>query len=514
MITFYSDCYRMLELYPEVPGAPALITVSDGTKQLRRRARNLDRVTFPLQKYTEYSLSLGGAALSLAYLSGCDGLADRGVRFLRPDGSLVQTEVPSAAYHFTPFRGRLYAPGALCFYQNRYHILYPCAPFADFPDVFCLAHAVSADLVRWHHLPLCFFPPSEMRLARHTAGGVIDGCAAVEEDRVRLYLSHSIARTDGQLLREYVLGAESRDMLHFSEAAALPGVRPPAGYGPAFRNPKLAETKEGLCMTVGSAREDRGAVLLFRQAGNRWSYVRPLLRDKDAAFPDFFAIGRTHALLASATDAAHWYTGTLQEAHFRVRQRGQLDFGSDFHAPRTFLQGGRRLLFAAARLAGCMTIPRELFTRAGRLLTRPALEAYAPFCDVVYDGAASGTFPLPAASLVRLSGTADFSFRLGTAVLRRTDGRLCLETPDAVHAAETGPVRTLELFIDGPLLELFVNDGEAAATFYLPDGDPASLTCTGHGRLQIFPATVPAGDAPPDPDAPVDTFDFAEYSFG
>ncbi len=516
MITFYSDCYRTLEIFPRVSGSSALLTLSDGINFLRRRARNLDRVVFPLQKYTVYTLSLTDATLSLAYLSDCDRLFDRGVRFLQEDGALLKTETPSATrYHFTPFCGPMYAPGALCFYRDTCHLFYPCAPFSVSPDVFCLGHAVSRDMLHWRHLPLCFLPPAEIRQGRHTTGGILGGCAVAGEDRVRLYLSYSLSRPDDGLLREYILSAESRDMLHFSGETIIPGIRPPAGFGPVFRNPDFTETADGTYILTASMREDRGVFLLFQQSGGQWQYVHPLLRNADFPldYPNLFAIGRTHALLATWPEAARWYTGTFQNTRFRIRQQGTLDFGKDIHAPTSVSHKGRRFLFGAARHARCMTMPRELFTRAGRLLTRPTAEMCSVFDTVIYDSHIPGTFLLPATSRVRLCGPTNFSLRFGTFVLRLTDGKLCMETRDSCRCIAAAPLYMLELFADGPILEVFVNDGESSGTFHIPDGQSVSLSCAGHSRLQIFQASAHAEeDVFPDPDAPTDTFDFTDYS--
>jgi len=296
MITFYSDRYQKLELFPAVSqDSTVYLTLSDGMHELRKRARNLDRVVFPLQKYTLYSLSLGGATPELAYLTDCDGLFDTGIRFLLPDGSLRKTQ-SCFQYHFTPPKGQLYAPCGLCYHRGYYHMFYSFAPFSA--DMFYLGHAVSRDLQHWHHLPLVLEPLPEMRQARHVAGGILSGSAVMNGNRMRLYFSQSVIRREsGEVVKEYILDAESHDLIHFSEGPS-PVATLPSGFGPIFRSPKVT----GSHMALGSARDGVGTVLLYRQENGGFSYVRPLVREKNApylAMPDLFPVGRTHALLAS-----------------------------------------------------------------------------------------------------------------------------------------------------------------------------------------------------------------------
>ncbi len=536
MISFYSDRYQRLELFPEAERHGfSSITLSDGMHTVRRRARLLERIVFPLRKYTMYTLSFDGASPALAYLTDCDGLFDTGVRFIQPDGSLVKTEAAGMTYHFAPCCGRLDAPCGLCFFQGFFHIFYLCAPFAAMPDVLYWGHAVSRDFLRWNHLPFFLEPPPEMRQARYAADGTASGCVTTENGKMCVYASRSVLRREsGTVLREYTLSAESRDALRFSEESPVPGLVPPAGFGPVFRSPKIAETAAGTYMVLGSTAREHGAVLLYRPTETGWQYVRPLHREKDAAFldnPDFFAVGRTHALLASLPPAgdtcpARWYTGSFRDGRFKVRQRGAMDFGNALCAPQTFLHGDRRIIFARILGGnGCMTIPREVFTRAGRLLTRPAAEVYSLVGESMYDNACKTvSLPLPCrALLVRLqfSFPADFLLRLeGTAgnglTLRQTADSLHLSAGAFSRKVNSAPVQFLEIFTDDTAIEIFINDNSLAGTVHLPSADaPWTLTletARQNGRLQVFPmADCTAANPPVDKDAPAETFDFVDY---
>ena len=122
--------------------------------------------------------------------------------------------------------------------------------------------------------------------------------------------------------------------------------------------------------------------------------------------PDFFALDGKHVLLTSPQEMTaiglefHAGNGTVciigeydREKHHLVRENTQaIDYGLDFYAPQTLLTpDGRRVMIAwmqnwetsscqprDARIFGEMTLPRELSIKDGRLIQKPVreIEAY------------------------------------------------------------------------------------------------------------------------------------------
>ncbi len=280
--------------------------------------------------------------------------------------------------------------------------------------------------------------------------------------------------------------AETRDMVHFSEETPVLLDLPGTGKG-NFHHPKVTTVAGTRYMVLGGSLSKSAAMLMYRENGDAWEYTGTVIKDKNAVCmenPDFFSVGRACVAIGGLAGVegtkAWWYTGTFREGHFRIRQRGRLDFGGDFHAPQTFLQGERRLLFGwiSNRESGCMTLPREVFTRGGRLGTRPAEEVYNLIGKRLYEGKGEAvSLAMEKAAFMvrlRLSKVTDFVLTLGRngdegLFLHVSEGACFLETTGARPGrfyAEPIAVKSLEIFVDTHAAEVFINDGETVGTTY------------------------------------------------
>ncbi len=537
MLTFYSGKYRCLELFLETePDMHTFVTLSDGLRVMRKQVRHYNHILFPLEKYTVYALSLGDVIPGLMYLSGCDSLPTAGIRFLQPDGSLqCQAVSPSCSCHFSPCPGPIHIPGGLRFHDGYYHMFYTCAPFPTRPDILYCGHAVSRDMLRFTHLPLFAQLQPEATVSEQITGALLPGGTVMDKTRIRLFFVHSIRkRMHGTLLRELLMYADTKDMFRFSDIKRVP-LSLPSYVGPAFRSPAFTIKGAEVFLSAGSTFRGAGAVLLFRQTCDSWTFCGPLLQEKTLPAPDasdFFPIGRTHAAVASfSSGGVHtvcWYTGTFQNCRFRIRHRGILDFGGDFYAPQTFSENGRRILVASVPgPEGCMTLPREIFTRKGCLCMRPAGEVYSLAEAAVYSGKQENvSLPMSATAFLiqlRFSAPTDFHIHIGTNTdgicLRTENNRIILETADSVATSPPLPLTALEIFADGPVLEVFANDGEATGTKrFSGNSNFLSLSFTNADcveSLRISPlkncATASDESDEEDPDAPTQTFDFIDY---
>ncbi len=278
-----------------------------------------------------------------------------------------------------------------------------------------------------------------------------------------------------------------------------------------------------------------GAILLFESGdGFHWHYSTIIDRCHNEygrmwECPDFFPLDGKQALLTSPQEMAalglefHAGYGSIcltgewdSEARKFTRERVQsIDYGIDFYAPQTLLTpDGRRVMIAwmqswsnahcqpqNARYFGEMTLPRELSLRNGRLVQNPVRElANYHGHRVAYEGVlVNRETNMPGVSgrildmtvTVRPAGTMYQWFKLNVAkdgefatTIRykpvcntvRVDRSRCGIRHDVVHVRDflvrpRGGEIKLRVVMDRCSLELFVNDGEQAATFivYTPE---------------------------------------------
>ncbi len=265
--------------------------------------------------------------------------------------------------------------------------------------------------------------------------------------------------------------------------------------------------------------------------GFKWELVRTLEAccnqyGKMWECPDFFPLDGKHVLITSPQEMEpvglefHVGSGTLcligeyggPEKGFCREFAQAIDYGLDFYAPQTLLAAdGRRILVAwmqnwstvgakpsHCRWFGQMTLPRELSVRGGRLYQNPVreLERYRGRCVAHHNIPVSGEITLPGIQGRTLDMTVTvrpighetcrwFRIRVakdgshetiiryrpdqGTIKIDRTRSGLLhdiVHTRSFLVQPRDGELK-LRIILDRFSLELFVNDGEQAASTVL-----------------------------------------------
>lgn len=271
-----------------------------------------------------------------------------------------------------------------------------------------------------------------------------------------------------------------------------------------------------------------GAILLYKSAdGLSWEYVRTLDRSynqygKMWECPDFFSLDGKQVILTSPQDMTpiglefHAGNGTVclmgsydPEKGFTRERVQAIDYGLDFYAPQTMLSpDGRRIMIAwmqnwatvgakpfHCRWFGQMTLPRELSVKDGRLYQVPVRELEQYRRDPVAHRHISvcGETNLPGIQgrtvdmtvTVRPMGQGSYRwFRLHVAkdgqhdtIIRYRPDQSTVKIDrcrsglphDIVHtrsflvSPNNGEIK-LRVILDRFSVEVFVNDGEAAAS--------------------------------------------------
>lgn len=303
-------------------------------------------------------------------------------------------------------------PNGPIFWKGQYHLFYQLNPYAADWGSMHWGHAISPDMVHWHHQPIALAPTP----GGPDSEGCFSGSAIVSDGKPTLIYTgvqnappDQVTLHDGNdKLREtqMLAVAEDNDLLHWKKDPQPIIATPPAGITvTGFRDPCPWREPDAWYLGIGSGERGKGGcVLLYRSHDLRhWEYLHKLAEGKpngkQAAnpcdsgemweCPDFFPLGDRHCLLYSTEGKVIWTTGRYDpQAHTYTPERsGVLDHGA-YYAPKSFLApGGRRILwgwiqetrppaqYTAAGWAGIMSFPRVLTVGAqGQLQMQPAHE--------------------------------------------------------------------------------------------------------------------------------------------
>ena len=315
-------------------------------------------------------------------------------------------------FHLLPQHNWMNDPNGPNWWKGKYHLFYQLNPNAAVWGDMHWGHAVSTDMVHWHHQPIALAP---------TAGGpdsegcfsgsavVMDGVPALIYTGVQNAPPDLVTLRDGNdKLRESQLlaTAEDDDLLHWKKFANPIIPAPPANMVvTGFRDPCLWREGGTWYLGVGSGERGKGGCVLLYQSQNlrNWTYLHKLAEGvpngRQSAnpcdtgemweCPDFFQINNRHCLLYSTENKVIWTTGEYDAANhiYTPTRTGVLDHGA-YYAPKSFLTPDQRRIlwgwiretrpeaeFASAGWAGAMSLPRVLTVgEQGQLEIRPAAE--------------------------------------------------------------------------------------------------------------------------------------------
>jgi beta-fructofuranosidase len=255
-----------------------------------------------------------------------------------------------------------------------------------------------------------------------------------------------------------------------------------------------------------------GAVLLYTSHdGRNWTYLHPLAQGKwnegtkvnpvDTGemweCPDFFPLADKHVLLYSTERKVYWEVGTFdkRDLRFHTETRGLLDHGSYYAMKSMVDEQGRRILWGwvqetrtpaeckAAGWAGAMALPRVLSLGRDNTLRMDIPPEFASLRTATQR------------SMKGRAGEILCKFKVGQSdcgiELRSGTQSLFSVRYEGAHSVTIGgnavplsPDRdglaSVHLFIDGSVIETFVNSKEAmTARCYTPSAADIQVVWTG-----------------------------------
>lgn len=421
--------------------------------------------------------------------------------------------------HPRPATGWVNDPNGIGFWDERWHVMCQYNPGAATWGDIHWAHLSSADLVTWREEPAPLAP----RAGTIDEFGVWSGVAypAICEGETLPTLVYTAIPAAGTDHAAVALARPVR------EPGGLAWIQPDRGVSPAppedvrdIRDPFLF-TWQGRRYAVQGAgtRTGEPLVLLYDATDlDAWRLVGPLLRGSDPIAarlapgqlwecPQLVELDGTWVLILSLWDvdapgaAGHgpqrvvWVSGSMaqgpenRDPHFTATGGGELDAGTALYAPQAVLDTratpSRVLVWGWAwegtrshppqgqqplDWAGCLTVPRELSLREGRLHSRFAPEVIDAFGEL-----AQHTGPIAANTWLARAGGGEGS--VAVRVERHAVG--------TVRTVWAGQAHAVDLLFDGSILEVMA-DGVATTLRVYPE--PGEV-------LQVV-ATTPDGEAP------------------
>jgi beta-fructofuranosidase len=355
-------------------------------------------------------------------------------------------------YHYHPAKGWLNDPNGLVWFKGKYHAFYQHNPYAAEPGEFTMSwgHAVSDDLVHWEEMPIAISPEHE-----YDGGGCWSGTAIVKDDL--LYIFYTCIGAKDRRQRQAV--AISEDGIHFEKYEGNPILREPPEDTPDFRDPAVTKIGDVYYMVVASGKDGVGKAQLYCSEDLlKWDYVGVLI--ESASFgsiiecPAFTSFGDGYLFMCSGAGdenglgSTRFIYGDFDGKTFAPKIEFRPEKGPYLYAPQFFKAPDGRIILIGwfsrwdkprdpnAQWNGCLTIPREITVKDGKIYSFPVKEARYLLTD---------THPL-----VHVS---------------KDCVRMDTHWPHPVEFH--GDVEDVKILHDNMLLEVFINGGEAVYSLHL-----------------------------------------------
>lgn len=282
----------------------------------------------------------------------------------KAEEAVIQTKKAVAAaelrqsWHFMPSANWMNDPNGLIYFKGKYHLFYQFNPYEPVWGAMHWGHAVSDDLVHWDHLPIALAPSETYD--NHERGGCFSGSAVDDNGVLTLIYTGTTNYGEGFVQSQCI--ATSTDGVHFVKYAGNPVISEPPDCGSKdFRDPKVWKHEGSWYMVVGSCSDGKGKALLYKSPDLRkWEFVNVLCESRGELgymweCPDFYEVDGKYVLMFSPMGLYDRKTLYLvgdmdyKTGKFHYSSTGEVDWGFDYYAPQSFLDGkGRRIIAAWA----------------------------------------------------------------------------------------------------------------------------------------------------------------------
>ena len=318
-------------------------------------------------------------------------------------------------FHIMPPVGWLNDPNGLSYFKGIYNIFFQYSPFETEGGLKFWGHYQTKDLINYKYVGVSIYPDE-----KYDCHGVYSGSAFIEDDKLYIYYTGNV-----KLLgrHDYIeSGREANTMLtvsedgiNFSEKECLMEMKDyPKDITNHIRDPKVWKENDFYYMVQGARKygidrnNDIGEVLIFSSKDKRkWTHTSTI-HTKDIfgymwECPDMFNLDGQDILITcpqGVKQVESIYENIYLSGYFLINDDYKnkesievnnftvLDRGFDFYAPQTFLdENGNRTIIGWMGVPDteydhknltvdcgwqhCLTIPRELSFKNGKLYQKP-----------------------------------------------------------------------------------------------------------------------------------------------
>ncbi|OOF88681.1 fructosidase [Rodentibacter ratti] len=431
-------------------------------------------------------------------------------------------------YHLTPPTGLLNDPNGLIFDGEKYHLFYQWFPFDAIHGMKHWKHFITHDFQTYQAADDLI--PCEL----FESHGCYSGGALKVGDQLAMFYTGNTRRASDNQRVPY------QNLAIFDLNGKLLSKRPlienaPKGYTEHVRDPKPYLTKEGKIRFIcGAQRENLTGTAIIFEMDHLDETPRLIGELSVPAFnnqnvfmwecPDLLKLGDNDIFVWSPqgknrevhqfqnNDHATYAIGQLNDNILEAKHIAELDQGFDFYAPQTF--GGlenktNTIMFGWIGLPdltyptdkfkwhSALTMPREVHIENNRLYQRPIAKIYENMTALSTQMLQEKTTiaHLDRAYLKFDAENQPFKFSFftneegETLTLSYENGLVCLDRSQSAQTelmkkfgeqryCEIDDLRTVEIFFDRSIVEIFLNNGEKAMTsrFFITNRENVIVT--------------------------------------
>lgn len=307
------------------------------------------------------------------------------------------------SYHIQPPFGLLNDPNGFAFYEGEYHLFYQWFPLGTFHGMKYWYHTKSTDLAHWENVGIGIEPGDPQ-----DSHGAYSGSGIVKDGELYLMYTGNTRNEEWRRLPYQNLAIMNREGKITKRNEPVIAVVPD-GYTDHFRDPKVWRANGEYYCVIGAQRTNgTGCAVMYKsQDLLSWSFLGEVSTGLDDfgymwECPDYFELNQQGVLLFCPQGLSPegdrfqniYQSGYMVGKPLDVRTQKfkhglfqELDRGFDFYAPQTTeTPDGRRILVAWMGLpdvgyptdhngwAHCLTLPRELTLRDGKVIQQPVRE--------------------------------------------------------------------------------------------------------------------------------------------